>query len=196
MNMRMKKVIDAVLVLVVAIGTTLAVAGIPALQTKKKSAPGVAVDNSRLFEACRSGNSSLLAEILPSIENFEVHDPTGGSTPLSMACFFDHPEVVRMLLSSGADIDGKNKDGGTAVHTAAFFCRVGVLEILLMHDPDLTMRNGYGQTAYETVTLPWPDVEGIYRFFKQMLPAQVDLEKIRETRPVVADMLREHSSGR
>ena len=153
------------------------------------------VDTSRLFEACRSGNTGLLAEILPSIENFEIHDPTGGATPLSTACIFNQPEVVQMLLSSGADIDGKNKDGATAVHTAAFFCRVEVLEILLQHDPDLTLRNGFGQTAYDTVILPWPDVQGIYQFFKKMLPGQVDLEKIRETRPVVADMLKEHASG-
>ena len=47
--------------------------------------------------------------------------------------------------------------------------------------------------SLETVSAPFDDVKGIYDYFDGVLRpmgVELDLERIRETRPVIAEMLR------
>ena len=41
-----------------------------------------------------------------------------GATPLFVACFKGHKEIVNILIQSGADVNKADKDGNTALHWA------------------------------------------------------------------------------
>ena len=42
-----------------------------------------------------------------------------GNTPLHVAAYHNHADAVLVLLASGADMDARDEDGGTALHDAA-----------------------------------------------------------------------------
>ncbi|XP_069813793.1 oxysterol-binding protein-related protein 1 isoform X2 [Dendropsophus ebraccatus] len=70
-----------------------------------------------------------------------------GWTPLHLACYFGHTEVVDDLLKAGADINVLNDMGDTPLHRAAFTGRKELVMLLLESNADTTVINGEGQTA-------------------------------------------------
>ena len=55
-------------------------------------------------------------------------------TALHKAAYYNHPEVVRVLLSHGADINAKRTDGEMPIHVAAMIGSVAVIEVLVNYD--------------------------------------------------------------
>jgi ankyrin repeat protein len=51
-------------------------------------------------------------------------------------------ELVQLLISNGADLNARRRDGLTALHSAAYRGHLGVIEALLTHGADRTIR-GY-----------------------------------------------------
>ncbi|KAM3929397.1 oxysterol-binding protein-related protein 1 isoform 2-T2 [Leptodactylus fuscus] len=70
-----------------------------------------------------------------------------GWTPLHLACYFGHREVVEELLKAGADMNVLNDMGDTPLHRAAFTGRKELVMLLLESNADNTVINGEGQTA-------------------------------------------------
>ncbi|CAF1284060.1 unnamed protein product [Adineta ricciae] len=58
---------------------------------------------SAFYEACRGGNTEKVRELLLSLSLDEINriEPNG-STALHAACYFKHPEIVKLLLEAGA----------------------------------------------------------------------------------------------
>ncbi|XP_064409679.1 oxysterol-binding protein-related protein 1 isoform X3 [Latimeria chalumnae] len=69
-----------------------------------------------------------------------------GWTPLHLACYFGHKNVVEELLKAGADINVLNDLGDTPLHRAAFTGRKELVMLLLQYNADATVINGAGQT--------------------------------------------------
>ena len=117
-----------------------------------------------------------------------------GSTPLITAAVFGQIEVARALIEAGADVNSRNNEGSTPLHTAAFFCRTEIVEALLDNGADKNARNNAGRTALESVAAPFDDVKDIYEYFRAMifepLGLELDYERIKMTRPKIAEMLR------
>jgi CubicO group peptidase (beta-lactamase class C family) len=116
-----------------------------------------------------------------------------GSTPLIVAVTFGQTEVARALIAAGADLNITNNDGGTALHAAAFLCRAEIVEVLLDHGANKYLRDNFGNTPLGSVARPFDDVKGIYDAFGQALAPlglELDYERIRATRPKIAEMLR------
>ncbi|XP_073535277.1 oxysterol-binding protein-related protein 1 isoform X1 [Phyllobates terribilis] len=70
-----------------------------------------------------------------------------GWTPLHLACYFGHREVVEELLKAGADVNVLNDMGDTPLHRAAFTGRKELVMLLLESNADTVGINGEGQTA-------------------------------------------------
>nr|XP_015209327.1 PREDICTED: oxysterol-binding protein-related protein 1 isoform X1 [Lepisosteus oculatus] len=69
-----------------------------------------------------------------------------GWTPLHLACYFGHKDVVEELLKAGADVDVLNNMGDTPLHRAAFTGRKEVVMLLLQYNACATVLNGTAQT--------------------------------------------------
>uniref|UniRef100_A0AAQ5XZ04 Oxysterol-binding protein n=1 Tax=Amphiprion ocellaris TaxID=80972 RepID=A0AAQ5XZ04_AMPOC len=68
-----------------------------------------------------------------------------GWTPLHLACYFGHTDVVEELLKAGADVNLPNNIGDTPLHKAAFTGRKEVVMLLLHYDACATVINGTAQ---------------------------------------------------
>ncbi|KAJ8375944.1 hypothetical protein SKAU_G00065240 [Synaphobranchus kaupii] len=68
-----------------------------------------------------------------------------GWTPLHLACYFGHRDVVEELLKAGADVNLPNNMGDTPLHKAAFTGRKEVVMLLLQYDACATVINGTAQ---------------------------------------------------
>ena len=64
----------------------------------------------------------------------------------------DHEDVVldlvKLLISSGAEVNARRRDGLTALHSAAYRGHVRVIETLLAHGADATIRGYDGAGAH------------------------------------------------
>uniref|UniRef100_A0A8C1WEW4 Oxysterol-binding protein n=1 Tax=Cyprinus carpio TaxID=7962 RepID=A0A8C1WEW4_CYPCA len=65
-----------------------------------------------------------------------------GWTPLHLACYFGHKDVVEALLKAGADANLPNNVGDTPLHKAAFTGRKEVVMLLLQYDACPSVING------------------------------------------------------
>ncbi|XP_014252702.1 oxysterol-binding protein-related protein 1 isoform X2 [Cimex lectularius] len=72
-----------------------------------------------------------------------------GWTPLHLASYFGHKDVVELLLDHGTDINAVNDAGDTALHKASFIGREDLVLLLLERNADVNIRNGEGKTAKE-----------------------------------------------
>ncbi|MFC1883662.1 ankyrin repeat domain-containing protein [Thermodesulfobacteriota bacterium] len=117
-----------------------------------------------------------------------------GSTPLITAAAFGQTEVARELIKAGADVNSTNNEGSTALITAAVLCRTEIVEVLLKNGADKNVKNKAGSTALDAVTVPFDKVKGTYDYLGTMifepLGLKLDYERIKTTRPRIAQMLR------
>lgn len=116
-----------------------------------------------------------------------------GSSPLIVAITFGKTEVARALIEAGANMEISNNEGATPLHLAALFCRTEIVEILLNNGADKNAKNNSGFTALETTVVPFDDVKGIYDSIGKVLKPlglKLDYERIKMTRPKIAEMLR------
>jgi hypothetical protein len=101
--------------------------------------------------------------------------------------------VARALIEAEADMTITNNEGANPLHLAAFFCRTEIVEALLKNGADKNLRNNSGSTALEIVERPFEEVKGIYDTIgKALAPLglELDYDRIKMTRPKIAEMLR------
>ena len=144
-----------------------------------------------IWQAAAAGNIEALKQHLEAGTHVDAKDSPGGSTPLIVAAAFGQVETVEFLIDKGANVRATSNDGGTALHGAAFFCRTEIVNLLLDRDAVVDARNARGETPLVSVAGEWsPELEGVYRWIAGLLGLQLDLERIKATRPKIADLLR------
>lgn len=150
--------------------------------------PGIGI-----HEAVIEGNLEAIKQHIKVGSNLNEKELSGGSSPLITACVFGKTEIAIALIEAGADVNLTNNEGSTPLHTAAFFCRTEIVEALLKIGADKTIKNKAGSTAIESVAVPFEAVKGIYDYFGNAyspLGLTLDIDRIKNTRPVIADMLK------
>ncbi|MCL7979357.1 MAG: SDR family NAD(P)-dependent oxidoreductase [marine benthic group bacterium] len=143
--------------------------------------------------AAASGDVAALRALIAAGSDLNAREASGGSSPLITAATFGQTEAATALIDAGADLDQQNNDGSTALLTAAFFCRTEIVEALLDAGADRSIANNAGSTPIDVVTVPFEALEPTYDFVGSVLEPyglELDYDRIRETRPVIAEMLR------
>jgi ankyrin repeat protein len=66
--------------------------------------PNQVIDSKLLIEACRSGDINRVTVLLKTISLSKINkaDWTTGNTPLHLATYYGHIDIVRLLLNHGA----------------------------------------------------------------------------------------------
>ena len=147
-----------------------------------------------LINAIREGNISRTRNLLNQGAN-PNQKRDNGSTPLSTAGFHGETEIVKLLLKRGADISRANNDGNTPLHVAAFLCRTDIVKIYLQKGASVTTKNRRGESSMDVVSQPWND--RLRRFYKSLSEGSnldLDMEKIKSTRPQILKILRSHTN--
>ena len=145
-----------------------------------------------LHAAALQGNLDAIRQHINAGSDLNKKDAYG-SSPLIIAITFGKTEVAIALIEAGADMKITNNEGSTPLHIAAFFCRTEIVKALLDKGADKTALNKVGRTALESVSRPFDDVKGIYDGIGKALKPlglELDYERIKMTRPEIAEMLR------
>jgi ankyrin repeat protein len=160
----------------------------PADNKGKVAAPKVDIHT-----AVVTGNLEAVQQHIDAGTDLNKKDPYGGSSPLISAALFDKPEMVKLLIAAGADLNFQNKEGSTALITAAFFGRPHIVKMLLDSGADKTIKNKYGATAYESVVAPFSEVKNTYNMMGKMLEPlglKLDYSYLEKIRPEIAAQLK------
>lgn len=148
-----------------------------------------------IWTSVAEGDLASVQQYIDAGGDLDAKDPVGGGTPLIVAAVLDQTEAAKLLIENGADLEVKNTDGSTAVMAAAFFCHPDMVKLLLEKGADSEAKNGFGQTALDVSSMEWNlQIEQIYQAIGGMLQMELDIERIKTTRPVVAQILRDHAS--
>lgn len=195
-NITMKSVVTAMAVVFVIVSAC------QNKESKSKESPSQSVQTEQpvsnpqmsLHAAVVTGNMEMVNYHIQSGSNINEKEPAGGSSPLISACVFGQTEAAVALIKAGADVNQTNNDGSTALHIAAFFCREEILKALLKAGADRAIKNNAGSTAAESVAVPFEAVKPIYDYFAKVyepLGLKLDYEKIQESRPIIAELLKD-----
>jgi NAD(P)-dependent dehydrogenase (short-subunit alcohol dehydrogenase family) len=160
----------------------------PSASRTPQSRPGIG-----LHEAALTGNLQAVRQGIEAGADLNAKDPSGGSSPLIIAATFGRTEVAKALIAAGADVNQQNNDGSTALLTAALFCHSEIVEALLAAGADKRIRSNTGSNALEVVSVPFEDIKATYDYIGAALKPyglELDYERIRKTRPKIAEMLR------
>lgn len=154
-----------------------------------------------LFEASAAGELTRVAEILderPDLVNAHAPD---GFTPLGLASFFGHTEIVKLLMAQGARVNlaSDNAQHVMPLHSAVAARHLAIAQALLEHGAEVNSKQQEGFTPLHEAAQ-----NGQLEMVELLLQygADVDLPKddgrtalaIAEQfrRQEVADLLRRH----
>jgi len=107
---------------------------------------GVELD---VFAACIAGAEQRVVELAGQDRQQIESYSQDGWTPLHLACFFNHPEIVAALVLSGADVQARSRNTmqNAPLHAAAAGRSQESVRILLEHGADVNAQQEGGWTA-------------------------------------------------
>uniref|UniRef100_A0A8C4H1K9 Oxysterol-binding protein n=1 Tax=Dicentrarchus labrax TaxID=13489 RepID=A0A8C4H1K9_DICLA len=100
----------------------------------------------QLLLHAQEGSCSHIQRLLQSrIDHGTRSKASSGWTPLHLASYFGHRDVVEELLKTGADANVQNDMGDTPLHKAAYTGRKEIVLLLLRYDACSNIINGTAQ---------------------------------------------------
>lgn len=100
-----------------------------------------------LFEAIRLNKLEMVATILKEYPSWvNVHDHRG-STPLILSAYYNHREMVTLLLSNNVDVNGRDASGNTALMGVCFKGYEDIARILIEAGAQINAVNSNGASA-------------------------------------------------
>lgn len=112
----------------------------------------------RLFDLCKDGHVDAVRTILAEFPGLLEARTSRGWTPLIVAAFHQHADLVRLLLAMGADVNACNRNGTTVLMYAKTAvlndpgATYDLLELLLSAGADKTRRDCHGKTILDYVS--------------------------------------------
>lgn len=104
-------------------------------------------DSEVLIQALRNGYAAQVKSILNDHPDWINADLSGGFPPLVLAAYYNHLDLVDLLLDMGADIDAADASGNSALMGAVFKDYPGVAKRLIGRGADVNACNNNGAHA-------------------------------------------------
>ena len=145
-----------------------------------------------ICNAARTGDIKAVKQQLAKGADVNTRDSKFGVSPLSWAALLGHTEIAELLIQRRADVNARNRDGGTALHGAAFLGQTETVELLIQKGADVNARNDRGATPLDALAVDWETTE----FVATLLEIKVDEEKVKTGRTKIAGILRQHDAKR
>jgi ankyrin repeat protein len=88
-----------------------------------------------IFEAAAAGQTERVAALTKQDASLANTFSSDGFMPLGLAVFFGHPETVKLLLASGAEVNVASRETMkvTPLHSAAAARQVAIARLLIAH---------------------------------------------------------------
>jgi len=99
-----------------------------------------------LHQAAFKGDFNLVKILIENNADFNLKDK-GGRTPMILAAYRGHSEIVRLLKAAGADIDVRvDSEQDTLLHFAVIRKDVKLVKLLIANGADVNLKNKDGCT--------------------------------------------------
>src|SRR5690606_39545966 len=85
---------------------------------EKQSQSTIATPETDLHTTTISGDLAAVKQHIQAGSDLNERDPFGGSSPLITAAVFGKPEIAKVLIEAGADINFQNNEQSTPLITA------------------------------------------------------------------------------
>jgi len=126
-------------------------------------------------------------------QRINERQPASGGTALGAASLHGRLDMVKYLIERGAKVEATNRDGNTPLHVAAFMCQAEIVKLLIEKGSSPLTKNGRGETVIDVVSSDWnQQLADFYTGIGNAVDHDFDLDKIREERPRIAQLLRDH----
>jgi ankyrin repeat protein len=108
-----------------------------------------------LYEASRTGNENEVRQLIPIVDNVDYTSPnTNNGTPLYISAQTNQIEILKLLLTAGADVNKQNGDGRTPIFTASASGHMGILiKLLATMRVDVNIPDNNGATPLIVASL-------------------------------------------
>ena len=100
-----------------------------------------------LWAACQNGLATVVEALLRHQANIEARRNTDDVACLWQASYYGHADVVRVLLSRGADTEVANKEGATPLWVAAQSAHMEVVGLLVRAGANINAKRQQGDSA-------------------------------------------------
>jgi uncharacterized protein len=95
-----------------------------------------------IHDACKTGDLSKVKALLARDPSLLQSKTEEGKTPLHMATGWGQVEIVKYLLSVGADVNAVNNNGGNPIHVAGSQNQPECARILVAHGAKINALQG------------------------------------------------------
>ncbi len=112
--------------------------------------PSIYTDNAednRLIHGVLTNNVQIIKDSLQKGANVNIHEKINGNTPLILAAFYDHVEILKLLINSGANIHARCNEKNTALIKAAWNGSTESLKVLLEFNADVNAKEIAGMNS-------------------------------------------------
>ncbi len=147
-----------------------------------------------ILNAAIAGDVQSIQKHLAGGKHLNAPEQVGGNIPLMLAATFGNRAAANLLIQAGADLEIRNKSGGTALHQACFFAQPEIVELLLDAGADPNSANAYGVTplelAPEQLDSEW---KAVYEHTYQMLSLELDFAALSKAHGRIRDIFKARS---
>jgi uncharacterized protein len=99
-----------------------------------------------IHDAAETGDLAKVKTLLNKLPKLVSSKDSSGYTPLHLAAYHCHKDIIELLLANGADVNVKAKNGDTPLHSAMENSYKDVVELLLTHGADTNAKEKDGWT--------------------------------------------------
>jgi ankyrin repeat protein len=126
-----------------------------------------------LFFSAANGNIDAVKFLVENGANLEIAEYDMGNTPLMAAISINHMEMCLYLISKGANIHAKNKNGDTPIHFATILGNYSMLKLLHRLGCDINEKNNEGNSC-----ILYAVGNNFIECFKYLIDLEIDLDVI------------------
>ena len=111
-----------------------------------KGTPVARTADKGLHDAIARGDYDSALKMIDRGADVEAKDPGAGASALHFAVMMGKLPVIDLLLTRGADVNSRTRNGTTPLHTAVLYARLEVAEYLLEKGADINAQSVSGAT--------------------------------------------------
>jgi ankyrin repeat protein len=103
-------------------------------------------DDTAFIIAVRQGHYTVASALIEKSAPLQPMELQGQKNALIESAGQDHPDLAKLLLDHGWDVNARDKDGDTALHLAADCNLLSIMELLISRGADYNAHNKKGKT--------------------------------------------------